>query len=694
MPAVPAQRRRVDRSILVAAVVAACAGLASRAEAIVWRENLSDAIVQNLSAQPQFNGVGIISAPNGSGTGTAIAPGWILTAKHVVGDGQRIRFNLPGGVFNGTSIGDPNSDLALVRLDANSQMPSTYNFITPNADRAVVGKQVWTVGNGGAGPVSQSANGGANLNYNFVRRAGTNVVDSVRDTVYGPNSLVFSQSNTAAGSTKYEVSTAPGDSGGPMFLQSGNQWFLAGTTFGAVGGVGFVDANAAPRYSAFITANTGDIFTPRAAATSLNWDATNTNGSADGGTGSWNLTDTNFFDGKYNFAWDNGLAESAVFANAAGSVNVDDNLVFGGLVFNAVSANAYQLKAGSGTLAPAASGGTVTANAYARLNASLTGSGTLGKNGTSAIELDGDNSAYNGRINVDAGTLIVETAESFGTGGFDTSKATFVAGGATLQLRPNSGVNNGFGSGEHLHVAGGGAGGNGAIYASGNGAFTLTERVALDADATVKVDAGSSLTVGGTQGRFYNGNTLTKIGNGLLVLDASTPNLVTALNVNAGTLAGRGEVRGALTINSGATLAPGDTAAGGGLGTFTTGNLTLTSGGDLAIALDPAAGSGDLLNVFGTASLGGGDLLLSLLSQPTAGQSFLILANDGTDPITGLFAQGSLVSASFGGTGYDFLINYAGGTGNDVVLTYAVPEPTTLGLLGIAGLALLRRRRA
>ena len=529
MPVVPAARRfaALRRSVLLAAAVAATG--ASSANAIVWREDLSDATVRNLSAQPQFNGVGIISAPGGSGTGTAIAPGWVLTAKHVVGNGQRIRFNLPGGVFNGTSIGDPGSDLALVRLDDNSQIPSTYNFITPNADHAVLGRQTWTVGYGGAGPVSQSANGGANLAYDFARRAGTNVVDSLQNTVYGPNSLIFSQSNTSAGSTKYEVSTAPGDSGGPMFLQSGNQWFVAGTTFGAIGGVGFVDANTAPRYSAFITANTGDIFSPRAAAGSLAWDAAVTNGSADGGTGSWNLTDTNFFDGKYNFAWDNGLAESAVFANAAGSVDVDAAIVFGNITFNATAANAYQLKAGSGTLAPAATGGTVTANAYARLNASLAGSGALSKNGAAAVELDGDNSAYNGRVNVNAGTLIVETAASFGAGGFDTSRATFVAGGATLQLRPNAGVNNGFISGEHLHLAGGGAGGNGAIYASGNGSFTLTERVALDADATVKVDAGSRLTFGGDQGRFYNGHTLTKIGEGVLVLDATTPNLVDAL---------------------------------------------------------------------------------------------------------------------------------------------------------------------
>ena len=134
--------------------------LAPDAHALLWRENLTDATVKTLSTQPQFNGVGIISAPHGSGTGTAIAPGYVLTAKHDVGDGQRVRFNLPGGLFTGTSIADPSSDLALIRLDANT----------------------------------------------------------------------------------------------------------------------------APRYAAFITANAGNIFTPRAAATSLYWDATNTNASADAGT--------------------------------------------------------------------------------------------------------------------------------------------------------------------------------------------------------------------------------------------------------------------------------------------------------------------------------------------------------------------------------------------------------------------------
>ena len=691
-PAPDAVRSRAAAS---AAALVASGLLAPPAHALVWRENLTDATVKNLSAQPQFNGVGIISAPNGSGTGTAIAPGYVLTAKHVVGDGQRVRFNLPGGVFNGTSIADPSSDLALIRLDADSQIPSTYNFITPNADRAVVGKQTWLVGYGGAGPVSQSANGGANLTNDFARRAGTNVVDSLQTTAFGPNSLIFDNDNTGVNSTKYEVTTAPGDSGGPMFLQSNNQWFVAGTTFGAVGGVGFVDAAAAPRYAAFLTANAGNIFTPRAAATSLSWDATNTNASADGGGGSWNLVDTNFFDGKYNFAWDNHLAETAVFANAAGSVNVDDNLVFGGIVFNATSANAYQLKAGTGTLAPAATGGTVTANVYARLNAPLTGTGTLTKNGTGAIELDGDNSAYNGRVNVDAGTLIVETTQSFGTAGFDTATATFVASGATLQLRPNSGVNAGFTTAEHLHLAGTGAGGNGALYASGGGAFALTERVALDADATVKIDGGSSLTMSGAQGRFYNGHTLTKISAGPLVLDATSPNLIDALNVDAGTLAGTGEVRGAVTVNRGATLAPGDSAAGAGLGTLTTGDLVLTAGGNLAIALDPAAGAGDLANVLGTATLGG-DLTLTLLSAPADGQVFTILSNDGADPITGTFAQGPTVAGTFGGSTYDFAIAYAGGTGNDVTLTYApatVPEPAALAPLALAALALRRRRR-
>ena len=75
------------------------------------------------------------------------------------------------------------------------------------------------------------------------------------------------------------------------------------------------------------------------------------------------------------------------------------------------------------------------------------------------------------------------------------------------------------------------------------------------------------------------------------------------------------------------------------------------------------------------------------------GEQFSILLNDGTDPMTGKFAQGATVDGTFDGKtsvfSIDDLANADGGTlGNDVSLV-AVPEPRVgTGLLLLAGLGL------
>ncbi len=65
------------------------------------RSDITDATVKSLAQQGQFAGVGIVSP---GGTGVAIAPGWVMTARHVVGDGERSTFFLNGQSYNGTSV--------------------------------------------------------------------------------------------------------------------------------------------------------------------------------------------------------------------------------------------------------------------------------------------------------------------------------------------------------------------------------------------------------------------------------------------------------------------------------------------------------------------------------------------------------------------------------------------------------------
>jgi hypothetical protein len=93
------------------------------------------------------------------------------------------------------------------------------------------------------------------------------------------------------------------------------------------------------------------------------------------------------------------------------------------------------------------------------------------------------------------------------------------------------------------------------------------------------------------------------------------------------------------------------------------GDTTLTAGSGLVIDLDPTDSQGhglnDVLNVTGAVALNGADLVLDLLSAPTAGESFDILTNDGTDPISGEFSEGSLVTGRFGDQLFSFQIDYA-----------------------------------
>ncbi len=95
------------------------------------------------------------------------------------------------------------------------------------------------------------------------------------------------------------------------------------------------------------------------------------------------------------------------------------------------------------------------------------------------------------------------------------------------------------------------------------------------------------------------------------------------------------------------------------------------------------------------------NLVINLLYAPTFGQTFDILNNDGSDAITGVFTQGSIVSAMFGGQTWNFKIDYAynadgGVNGNDILLT-AVPVPAAVWLFGTGMLGFFsaaRKRKA
>jgi MYXO-CTERM domain-containing protein len=148
------------------------------------------------------------------------------------------------------------------------------------------------------------------------------------------------------------------------------------------------------------------------------------------------------------------------------------------------------------------------------------------------------------------------------------------------------------------------------------------------------------------------------------------------------TLSGGGRVVGDVVVTSGGSVAPGP-----GANTFSIGgDLDLASGASTLIDLGgTAATQHDLLNVAGALDLGG-DLHVTTINgfSPSAGDSFQILRFASA---AGQFDHLFLPTLGSGLTWDTSALNTTG------QISVAVPEPAAFGLLALAGLSLLRRRR-
>ncbi len=221
------------------------------------RDDVQDSLYTALAAQPEYAAVGKISTtiPSNTfvGSGTMVGSEWVLTAAHLVSawelsaDPTSVVFSIngtdytamewiPNASFNGALSSYPPGDLALVRLSGPvSGIAPAMRF----TGASEVGSTATIVGYGTTGT---GVNGYQDNTYG-TKRAGQNVLDALGsninlagvtladDYVLADFDRPGVQSESSLGASiplMLKYSSAPGDSGGGVFINDGGQTRLAG----------------------------------------------------------------------------------------------------------------------------------------------------------------------------------------------------------------------------------------------------------------------------------------------------------------------------------------------------------------------------------------------------------------------------------------------------------------------------------
>jgi hypothetical protein len=230
-------------------------GLAATASAITIRDDRSQSLYLNLGSQAIYGSVGRIDEKAGSsayiGSGTLIAPNWVLTAGHMVSDATALTFTVGGSTYSASSwVSNPHwngnltlgYDIGLVKLSKAVTGVTPATRYTGSSELGKVGTMV------GYGMTGTGLTGAKTFDGN--KRAAQNTID----TLYGSGGRILAidfdnpknkRDNVYGSSTPLNLEglIAPGDSGGALFIDSASGPLLAGVTSFAGAYDGKVDSD-------------------------------------------------------------------------------------------------------------------------------------------------------------------------------------------------------------------------------------------------------------------------------------------------------------------------------------------------------------------------------------------------------------------------------------------------------------------
>ncbi len=186
-------------------------------------------------------------------TGTLISPNTVISARHCgIGGGATVRFgdnsNSPDATFSVSSASQPagsgslldGGDVSILTLSSSvpASIATPMRFIDATND--LVGMTAATIGYGYNGVGST----GHGFSADGRRWGGENVIDAYGSPAATSGSNIISTdfddgtsgSNTIGTSSatplQFEATTAPGDSGGPVLVDVGGEWVIAGVLSG------------------------------------------------------------------------------------------------------------------------------------------------------------------------------------------------------------------------------------------------------------------------------------------------------------------------------------------------------------------------------------------------------------------------------------------------------------------------------